>query len=329
MRKRLKCIVGGLLYLAAAGLACAADGDTFTDPAKAGPDFAVQGEYKGDLQLDGKATPVGVQVIAEGDGNFEAVVYTGGLPGAGWKRGDKREKAKGKTEGGTTNFKSDKWLASIADGKMNFINSGGDKLGSLDKTERKSPTIGEKAPEGAVVLFDGTNTDQLPGARMTDDHLLMAGAMSKQEFQDFKLHIEFRLPFMPKARGQGRANSGVYLQNRYELQVLDSFGLEGENNECGGFYTLAVPSVNMCLPPLAWQTYDIDFTGARFNDQKEKTQNAKVTVKHNGVTIHDNYELPKLCPGGASQEYPGKGPFQLQHHGNPVVYQNFWVVEKK
>jgi hypothetical protein len=321
--------VGGLLVLAATRLVCAADGDAFTDAAKAGPDFAVQGEYKGDLQIDGKATPTGVQVIAEGDGNFEAVVYTGGLPGAGWKRGDKREKAKGKTEGGTTNFKSDTWLASIADGKMNFINSGGDKLGSLDKTERKSPTIGAKPPAGAVVLFDGTNTDQLPGAKMTEDHLLMAGAMSKQEFQDFTLHIEFRLPFMPKARGQGRANSGVYLQNRYELQVLDSFGLEGENNECGGFYTLVVPSVNMCLPPLVWQTYDIDFTGARFNDQKEKTQNAKVTVKHNGVTIHDNYELPKLCPGGASQEYPGKGPFQLQYHGNPVVYQNFWVLEKK
>ncbi len=111
--------------------------------------------------------------------------------------------------------------------------------------------------------------------------------------------------------------------------MLDSFGLEGENNECGGFYTLASPIVNMCLPPLVWQTYDVDFTGARFNDKKEKIQNAKVTVKHNGVTIHDNYELPKLCPGGASQEYPGVGPFQLQDHGNPVVFRNFWVLEKK
>ncbi len=329
MRNRLECFLGVLLSCAAAGLAVAADGDAFTDPAKAGPDFAVQGEYKGDLQLDGKATPIGVQVIAEGDGGFEAVVYTGGLPGAGWKRGDKREKAKGKTEGGSTSFKSDKWLATIADGNMSFTNSGGDKLGTLAKTDRVSPTMGEKTPAGAVVLFDGTNTDQLPGAKMTDDHLLLAGAMSKPEFQDFRAHIEFRLPFMPKARGQGRGNSGVYLQNRYECQVLDSFGLEGENNECGGFYTLASPAVNMCLPPLAWQTYDIDFVAARFDDKKEKTSNAKVTVKHNGVTIHDNYELPKLCPGGASQEFPGRGPFQLQFHGNPVVFRNFWVVEKK
>lgn len=102
---------------------------------------------------------------------------------------------------------------------------------------------------------------------------------------------------MPTARGQGRANSGVYLQNRYEVQVLDSFGLEGESQECGGLYTLAMPAVNMCLPPLAWQTYDIDLTAARYNDKKEKTQNARVTVKHNGLTIHDDYELPRLCKG--------------------------------
>ena len=179
MRVRIECVLALLLCLAAAGVAWAADGETFTDPAKAGPDFAVQGEYKGDLQLDGKPTPMGVQVIAEGDGNFEAVVYTGGLPGAGWKRGDGREKVKGKTEGGTTNFKSDKWLAAIADGKMSFTNSGNDKLGTLEKTERKSPTLGAKPPAGAVVLFDGTNTDHFPGAKMSDDHLLLAGAMSK------------------------------------------------------------------------------------------------------------------------------------------------------
>ncbi len=199
----------------------------------------------------------------------------------------------------------------------------------LRKSSASSPTLGEKPPAGAVVLFDGTNVDHFPGAKMSNDHLLLAGAMSKDDFQDFKLHIEFRTPFMPTARGQGRANSGVYLQNRYEVQVLDSFGLEGESQECGGLYTLAMPAVNMCLPPLAWQTYDIDLTAARYNDKKEKTQNAHMTVKHNGLTIHDDYELPRLCQGGASQEYPGKGPFQLQWHSNPVVFRNIWLVEKK
>ncbi len=201
MQLRRELVWALCLGLIVAARALAADGDTITDPAKAGPDFGVQGEYKGTLQLDGKEVPTGVQVIAEGDGTFQAVVYTGGLPGDGWKHGEPREKANGKTEGGTTTFKSDKWVATIADGKMNFVNSGGNKLGTLAKVDRQSPTLGAKPPEGAVILFDGTNTDLLSGGRMTEDKLLLAGVMSKPEFKDFTAHIEFRLPFMPKAAG--------------------------------------------------------------------------------------------------------------------------------
>lgn len=313
---------------ALASMSCAADhGEAFTDPAKAGPDYQVQGEYVGDIKSGDKTVKYGVQVIALGDAAFEAVVFTGGLPGDGWQRGDERQKATGKTVDGVTTFKTEKWSVTLADGKIAVTGSGGEALGTLGKTERKSPTLGEKPPADAVILFDGSNADQFKGGKIVEDNLLLAGTLSKPVFEDFQLHLEFRTPFMPKARGQGRGNSGVYLQNRYEVQVLDSFGLEGQDNECGGIYKQSSPKVNMCLPPLTWQTYDVDFTAARWEDGK-KVKNARVTIKHNEVVIYDDLELSAATPGGVG-EGPEKTGIQLQNHGNPVTYRNIWVVEKK
>lgn len=299
---------------------------TFTDPAKAGRDYQVQGEYLGEAN----GSTYGVQVVAQGDGRFMAVVYPQGLPGAAGVAWD-RMTAEGSTKDGVTKFTSDdgQMTATVKDDTLVVEKSGGEKVGTLKKVERKSPTLGAKAPEGALVLFDGKNVDQFTNAKMTDDGLLMVGCVSKKKFQDFTLHIEFRTPFMPKATGQGRGNSGVYLQGRYEVQVLDSFGLEGRDNECGGIYKIAAPKVNMCLPPLAWQTYDIDFTAAKFDASGKKTANAKVLVKQNGVVIQD-LELPTNTPGGLTPgESPEPGPLFLQNHGNPVYYRNIWVVEKK
>jgi hypothetical protein len=132
---------------------------------------------------------------------------------------------------------------------------------------------------------------------------------------------------MPKSSGQARGNSGVYVQSRYEVQVLDSFGLEGKNNECGGIYSISEPAVNMCLPPLTWQTYDIDFTAARFDDAGKKTKNARITVKHNGVVIHNDIELTLGTPGRHPEGPTPEGLF-FQDHGNPVVFRNIWIVEK-
>jgi len=292
--------------------------------ADADQDFKVQGEYlgeAGDLKL-------GIQVIALGKEGFEAVVYRDGLPGDGWN-GNAPRRVKGKWEGESVKFTTDDNHTLVIQKDGESAVGANEKQESMDfkKVHRKSPTEGAKAPAGAIVLFDGTNVDQWNGGKMDDRHLLMVGTTTKRPVKDCTIHAEFILPYMPDARGQGRANSGVYLQNRYEVQVLDSFGLKGENNECGGIYTKAAPSVNMCYPPLAWQTYDIDFTAAKFDDAGKKTANARITVKHNGVTIHDNVEISDKT-GGGQNEAATPGAIQLQNHGNPVFFRNVWVIEK-
>lgn len=152
--------------------------------------------------------------------------------------------------------------------------------------------------------------------------------MTRQRFGAHKIHIEFRLPFMPEASGQARANSGVFAQGRYEIQVLDSYGLQGLDNECGGIYKNAAPKLNMCFPPLQWQTYDITFIPAQFDSQAHMTRKAVITVLHNGVPIHENLETD-TTPGGVDYKLLEPGPLYIQDHGNPVWYRNIWVQEIK
>jgi hypothetical protein len=309
--------------LAAAGMACSgmAKPPEITDPeeAKADPDFAVQGEYVAD--------GLGAQVVALGKGEFDMVVYKGGLPGAGWKRGDERWRMKGRRDGEVTTLEGEGgWTGRIAGGKLVIASPEGKTI-SLARTERKSPTLGAKPPEGAVVLFDGTDAEKFDRPdHFTDQKTLLAGVTTKDSFDSHTLHLEFRLSWMPEARGQGRSNSGVYLHDAYEVQVLDSFGLEGRHNECGGIYSIRDPDVNMCFPPMQWQTFDFEFTAPKY-ENGEKVANARVTIKHNGVVIHDDLELPKGTPGRKG-EGPAPRPFHLQGHGNQVHYRNIWLKEK-
>ena len=295
---------------------------SFLDAKSAGPDFAVQGEYVGTI---GKQRKLGIQVIALGKGNFDAVLYAGGLPGAGWD-GKTKTKLKGATSGGKVTFKGRNFTGDVAGGT--FSGKAEDDVAfSAKKVVRKSPTLGAKPPEGAVVLFDGTTAEHFQGGKVEAGKLLNVGVRSKQKFGSFTLHLEFRTPFMPYARGQGRGNSGMYLQDQYECQVLDSFGLTGLDNECGGIYKVARPKVNMCLPPLSWQTYDVSFTTAKLDKAGKIVSPAVTTIRHNGVVIHQKLSLKVTAGGGQNS---GKaGSLFLQNHGDPVRFRNIWVVETK
>lgn len=308
--------------------ATAADkADVYTDEASAGPDFVVQGEYEGAI---GKKQKIGVHVVALGDGKFDGVVYQGGLPGAGWT-GKTKVALKGESKDGVTKLTGQNFAVSIKDGVVTGTAEENVEL-EAKKVSRQSPTLGAKPPEGAVVLFDGKNVDAWQNGKLVEEKdakYLGVGTKTKAKFTNFNLHLEFRTPFMPKARGQGRGNSGMYLLDQYECQVLDSFGLNGENNECGGIYQIAKPIQNMCFPPLSWQTYDVDFTAAKFGEDGKKTADAEFTIKHNGFTIHDKLRPPKATPGGAATDEKGPGALMLQNHGDQVVFRNIWIVEKK
>lgn len=291
------------------------------------PDFPIQGEYAG--ELEGKR--FGVQIRALGGGEFEAASYHGGLPGDGWD-GDRSTVATARgmraADGKAAKFEKEDVRASVDGARIVVTNLQGERVMELNRVARRSPTLDAAPPPGAVVLFNGKDAAHFPGARVTADGLLEQGATSSDLLGDGTLHLEFMLSYMPAARGQGRSNSGVYLQGRYEVQVLDSFALEGKNNECGGIYTVAAPRENLCFPPLTWQTYDIDFTAAKWDGAGMKTAPARMTVRHNGVVIHQDVEIPGPTRAAPVKEENAPGPLYLQNHGNPVRFRNIWFAPR-
>ena len=156
--------------------------------------------------------------------------------------------------------------------------------------------------------------------------------LSKETFGDGLYHVEFQTPAMPEATGQARGNSGVYLQGRYEVQVLDSYGLELGLGDCGAIYGKKIAAVNASRPPERWQSYDIEFTAPRFDagasgSAGKKSANARMTVWHNGIKIHDDVEVDGPTAAGQTSEAP-LGPLLLQDHGNPVRYRNVWLLPR-
>lgn len=195
------------------------------------------------------------------------------------------------------------------------------------------------APTGAEVLLgtgDASSWQHDNGKscqwRLVDGALeIVPGSgsiVTTRSYRDFRLHVEFRIPPVPDGkRGQARGNSGVYLQRRYEVQVLDSFGEAAMKNGCGALYGRVAPDVNACRAPESWQSYDIEFRAARFDEDGSKTENARITVQHNGVLIHDQVELAGKT-GAGRPEGAAPGPILLQDHGAPVRFRNIWILPR-
>ena len=196
----------------------------------------------------------------------------------------------------------------------------------------------EGIPENAVVLFDGTDFSGWTGRdggevqwTVEDGAMVCAprtgDITSKETFADHWLHLEFRCPDMPEATGQAKGNSGVFLQSRYEIQVLDSYGIDiPGTGDCGGVYNQFAPLVNACKPALEWQTYDLVFRAARVDDAGNVTENARITCLQNGRIILNNVLVEGPTAGSADQNLGESGPLRLQDHGNLVAFRNIWVV---
>lgn len=377
------------------------------DPAKLTDDldYAFQGEYLGKRSgATGIGDTLGAQVVALGDGKFEVSLFSGGLPGAGWD-GKPPTAGRGTLDGNRVEVKSaekpEETLGHLepATGTKNHIFTvSGKKRASLNKIERKSPTLGAKPPKGAVVLFSGPpdadKWDKDRIAELTDGKFLEAGGVrTKQKFRSVQLHLEFRPAWIP---GRERGDISVFLQDRYRLPVFDRFGLNGAGDGGPAKYELAIdndvalkqevsikkaldaldiligtsdpagpaaqrllkdlekvdlenlfvknergemvpyssfmriektipPKVNMCLPPMTWQTYDIDFTAPEFNPAGVKTKPAKVTLKHNGVVVYDGLELTLNKP---DKELSEPGSLRLQSGTDFVMFNNIWAVLK-
>jgi hypothetical protein len=203
------------------------------------------------------------------------------------------------------------------------------------------PGNSSKAPSDAIVLFDGTNlnewesTNGSPAPWIVKDGYMevkksSGDIITKREFGDIQLHVEWRTPTEIVGEGQGRGNSGVYLQNKYEIQVLDSYNnTTYPNGQAGALYKQSIPLVNATIAPGEWNVYDIIFKAPTFNEDGYRTSSGYVTVLHNGVLIQNHVEIKGTTEyiGLPKNIAHGKGPIKLQYHGNPLRFRNVWVRE--
>lgn len=226
-------------------------------------------------------------------------------------------------------LEDDKWQGGTNGDKCVVVSKAG--TFHLTRYERKSPTLGAAPPAGAVVLLDYKPGKAPSLAEWTnkkwkafDDGSVMVVDGSNytvRAFKNFRLHAEFMV-----VSDKGGGNSGFYLLDRYEVQVLDSFGRRLGKGNCAAIYLTFPPSANACLPPGAWQTFDITFRGPVM-EGKEVKKHPRITVVHNGVTVHDDVEIPHATGVARARGDVAEGPIMLQDHDSPARFRNIWLVE--
>jgi len=319
--------VVALMMAASLGMACA-QSESYVTPEEVpgGSPVWLQGEYLGTVGEE----QIGAQVVDWGGGSYELIMYEGGLPGEGWE--PDAEKVRGihaERENNSVTFTHEGASAEVSlDGTLTVRDEDGEVVGFLERTLRQGPTLSMEAPEEATVLFDGTDLDMWrDGAEMTDDGLLVQGARTAEDYGDFFMHLEYMLPYWEP--GDSQANSGVYIQNRYEVQILESFGRELANHEDGSLYNEKAPAFMATLPPLQWQTFDILFRAPRFDDDGNKTENVRISVFQNGALIHDDVELEGGTGAGGDREPPEveADHTYFQDHTGEIRFRNVWIVE--
>jgi hypothetical protein len=198
-----------------------------------------------------------------------------------------------------------------------------------------TPGTNNNPPSDAVVLFDGQDLSAWEGADNwnVENGVMIAGKgdiHTRESFGDCQLHIEWSAPVPARGSGQDRGNSGIFLQDRYELQVLDSYQSDTySDGQAGAIYKQTPPMVNAMRPPGQWNVYDIIWTAPRFNDDGSLASPAYITALHNGVAILSHFELSgdNDWHTPPSYEAHGKLPIRLQDHGHPVRFRNIWVRE--
>jgi hypothetical protein len=309
--------------------------------------WQVQGEYHGSIQGGGG---LGAWLIANGGDNYTVVFLPGGLltlPGqpyggwtqAGWNRSTFNGSANLSGTTFTVNTTSGYKAASITGAGEARVMTGTTPTGAtftLNRVVRNSPTRNLKPNPawGTANLWFDSATGQADLSKWaTKDNtvqlsrkFLYRGVQTAASHGAGLLHIEFQTPFNPAATGQGRGNSGIYLQSHYEAQVLDSFGNTGATDEFGAVYTVKAPSVNAALPPLTWHTYDIYFTPRTSGEAGQATGAAMMTIYSNGVMTQNATPVLGVTTAGVAGNLLVPFPLYLQNHGNEVVFNNIWFI---